>query len=74
MTLLKRAEPKLEKRVLQNAKRYIPDVSNLKVYLLLKPNGSFLKNDNGQVAMQLLTDEELNTSLHNGSVALKAGV
>lgn len=40
MTLLKRAEPKLEARVLQNAKRFIPDVSNLKVYLMLKPNGT----------------------------------
>lgn len=74
MTLLKRAEPKLEARVLQNAKRFIPDVSNLKVYLMLKPNGTFLKNDNGQVAMELLTDEELSDYLHKGAIALKVGV
>jgi hypothetical protein len=71
MTLLKRAEPKLEERVLENAHRFLPDTSDLKVYLMLKPNGAFLKNSNGQVAMTLLTDNELKNELYDGNISLK---
>lgn len=71
MALLQHAQPPLEKRVLENAKKFLPDVSELKVYLMLQPNGTFIKNSNGQVAMTLLTDAELDQQIRNGEVILK---
>lgn len=71
MTLLQHAKPPLEKRVLENAKKFLKDTSKLKVYLMLQPNGTFVKNSNGQVAMTLLTDAEIERQIADGEVILK---
>lgn len=72
MRVLQRAKRPLEQRILKNAQKYSADVTKLKAYLLLKPNGSFLMNTNGQVAMILLTDDELEEKLNTGKFALKS--
>lgn len=68
MTLIKRAEPQLEQYVLKIAKKYLADTSGLKVYLLMSPNGSFIKKPNGNVGMQILSDEEVANGIKTGEM------
>ena len=66
--ILKRAEPIIEKQVLSNAKKRVNDITGLKVYLLLAPDGSHLKNSNGRVAMRLFSDQEIIEIITSGQV------
>lgn len=66
--ILKRAEPIIEKQVLANAKKRVNDITGLKVYLLLAPDGSHLKNSNGRVAMRLFSDQEIIEIITSGQV------
>ncbi|MEK3575466.1 hypothetical protein AAA420_11435 [Lactobacillus crispatus] len=74
MTLIKRAEPQLEQRVLRLAKKYFTDTSNLKVYLLVSRDGSFIKNPNGNVGMQVLTDKEVANGIKTGEMAFAKNI
>lgn len=74
MTLIKRAEPQLEQRVLRLAKKYFADTSNLKVYLLVLRDGSFIKNPNGNVGMQVLTDKEVANGIKTGEMAFAKNI
>ena len=65
---LKRAEPFLEERALQDASPYLPNVEEFKVYRLLNPDGSSRFNTNGQVALKMFSDQEILNSINSGSM------
>lgn len=74
LTLIKRAEPQLEQHVLQLAKKFLTATSGLKVYLLISPDGSFIKNPNGNVGMQILNDQEVADGIRTGEMAFAKNV
>ncbi|WP_298491714.1 hypothetical protein [uncultured Lactobacillus sp.] len=73
--ILKRAEPSVEKEALQIAGQYMDNVSSFKVYILLNSDGSHKLNTNGQVAMKMLSNEEIIEAVDSGKVfALPDGI
>lgn len=66
---LKRAEPSVEKRVIDRYEdKLAPGFSGLKVYLKLNRNGTFKFNENGTVGMILLSDEDIIHYFSSGRV------
>lgn len=65
---LKRAEPLLEERTLQDASLYLPNVRDFKVYRLLNEDGSPKFNTNGQIALKMFSDQEILNNINSGAI------
>lgn len=65
---LKRAEPLLEERTLQDASLYLPNVRDFKVYRLLNEDGSTKFNTNGQIALKMFSDQEILNNINSGAI------
>ncbi|QNQ82950.1 hypothetical protein FP435_00155 (plasmid) [Lactobacillus sp. PV037] len=65
---LKRAEKVVEDKILKRSAELLPNISDFKVYFQVHNDGSYYLNSNGQIALQILTDEDILSKVNSGQM------